>query len=65
MTGWKIGYAVAPAALTAEFRKVHQFVTFSTDTPVQYALADFLAAATRTATSCAVLPGEARSVPAS
>ncbi|MEP6915022.1 MAG: methionine aminotransferase [Acidobacteriota bacterium] len=41
-TGWKIGYAVAPAALTTEFRKVHQFVTFSTITPVQYALADFL-----------------------
>ena len=41
-TGWKIGYAVAPAELTAEFRKVHQFVTFSTITPVQYALADFL-----------------------
>ena len=36
-TGWKIGYAVAPAALTAEFRKVHQFVTFSTNTPVQHA----------------------------
>ena len=33
-TGWKVGYAVAPAALTAEFRKVHQFVTFSTNTPV-------------------------------
>jgi methionine transaminase len=42
VTGWKVGYAVAPAALTAEFRKVHQFVTFSTHTPVQYALADFL-----------------------
>ena len=42
-TGWKIGYAVAPAALTAEFRKVHQFVTFSTITPVQHALAEFLA----------------------
>ena len=41
-TGWKIGYAVAPAELTAEFRKVHQFVTFSTITPVQYALADVL-----------------------
>ena len=50
-TGWKIGYAVAPAALTAEFRKVHQFVTFSTITPVQYALADFLADAARTAPS--------------
>ena len=43
-TGWKIGYAVAPAELTVEFRKVHQFVTFSTITPVQYALADFLSA---------------------
>ncbi|HEY7498547.1 MAG TPA: methionine aminotransferase [Vicinamibacterales bacterium] len=41
-TGWKVGYAVAPAALTREFRKVHQFVTFSTNTPVQYAIADFL-----------------------
>ena len=42
-TGWKVGYTVAPAALTAEFRKVHQFVTFATNTPVQHALADFLA----------------------
>jgi methionine aminotransferase len=41
-TGWKVGYTVAPAALTAEFRKVHQFVTFSTNTPVQYAIAEFL-----------------------
>ena len=41
-TGWKVGYAVAPAPLTAEFRKVHQFVTFATNTPVQYAVADFL-----------------------
>jgi len=43
VTGWKVGYAIAPAALMAEFRKVHQFVTFSTSTPVQYALAEFLA----------------------
>jgi methionine aminotransferase len=41
-TGWKIGYTVAPAELAAEFRKVHQFTTFSTITPVQYGLADFL-----------------------
>jgi methionine aminotransferase len=41
-TGWKIGYTVAPADLTAEFRKVHQFVTFATITPVQHGLADFL-----------------------
>lgn len=43
ITGWKVGYAVAPAELMAEFRKVHQFVTFSTNTPVQYALADAMA----------------------
>ncbi len=42
-TGWKVGYAVAPAALTAEFRKVHQYVTFCTFHPAQVALADFLA----------------------
>jgi methionine aminotransferase len=43
VTGWKVGYAVAPAALSAEFRKVHQFVTFSTSTPVQHALAEMMA----------------------
>ena len=42
VTGWKVGYVVAPAPLMTEFRKVHQFVTFSTNTPIQYALADFL-----------------------
>jgi len=42
VTGWKIGYCIAPAALTAEFRKVHQYVTFASITPVQLALADFL-----------------------
>ncbi len=46
VTGWKIGYAVAPAALTAELRKVHQYVTFTTITPVQHAIADFLSART-------------------
>lgn len=42
VTGWKVGYVAAPSALTAEFRKVHQFVTFATNTPVQHALAEFL-----------------------
>jgi len=42
-TGWKVGYCVAPAAFTAEFRKVHQFVQFAVATPLQAALADFLA----------------------
>lgn len=41
-TGWKIGYCVAPAPLTAELRKVHQYLTFSTSTPMQLALADYL-----------------------
>ena len=41
-TGWKVGYCMAPAALSTEFRKVHQFTTFAVNTPVQHALADFL-----------------------
>ncbi|HEY1025367.1 MAG TPA: methionine aminotransferase [Sphingobacteriaceae bacterium] len=42
-TGWKMGYCIAPAQLMAEFRKVHQFMVFSANTPVQHALADALA----------------------
>lgn len=42
-TGWKLAYCVAPPALTEEFRKVHQFVTFTTSSFVQYAIADFMA----------------------
>ena len=42
-TGWKVGYCVAPPALTTEFRRVHQFNTFTTTTPLQHALADYLA----------------------
>ncbi|MDH5398611.1 MAG: methionine aminotransferase [Cyclobacteriaceae bacterium] len=41
-TGWKIGYTVAGKAITNELRKIHQFVTFSVNTPIQYALADHL-----------------------
>jgi methionine transaminase len=41
-TGWKAGYCVAPEMLMAEFRKVHQFLVFSVNTPVQYAIADFM-----------------------
>ena len=44
VTGWKTGYVVAPPALTAELRKVHQYVSFCGVTPLQYALADFMAA---------------------
>lgn len=42
-TGWKTGYCIAPPALMAEFRKVHQYMTFVAVTPIQYALQDFLA----------------------
>ena len=41
-TGWKVGYCLAPKALTREFQKVHQFLIFAANTPIQYALADFL-----------------------
>lgn len=41
-TGWKVGYAIAPPAFTNEFRKIHQFVTFTTHTPSQYAIADYM-----------------------
>jgi methionine aminotransferase len=42
-TGWKVGYCVAPPELTAALRRVHQYVTFAVSTPVQWALADYLA----------------------
>ena len=43
VTGWKVGYVAAPASLTAEFRKVHQFNVFTVNTPVQYGLAAYMA----------------------
>lgn len=42
ITGWKIGYCLAPKSLTTEFRKVHQFLAFSVSTPMQHALAAYL-----------------------
>lgn len=47
VTGWKIGYCLAPPRLTEEFRKIHQFLTFSTATPLQYALANYLSEPSR------------------
>jgi|TARA_B110000977_G_scaffold112773_1_gene146078 methionine aminotransferase len=41
-TGWKVGYCIAAPALTIEFRKIHQFVTFTTHTPTQWAIADYM-----------------------
>ena len=42
-TGWKIGYCCAPRALSAELRKVHQFMVFTVPSPMQVALAEFMA----------------------
>lgn len=42
VTGWKLGYCVAPKQLSVEFRKIHQYVTFSSFTPAQYAIAELL-----------------------
>jgi methionine aminotransferase len=42
-TGWKVGYVTAPQAITDEIRRVHQFVTFAVNTPLQHAYAEFLA----------------------
>jgi methionine transaminase len=41
-TGWKIGYCIAPPAYTTAFRRVHQFISFSVNTPAQYAIAQYL-----------------------
>lgn len=42
VTGWKIGYCLAPSSMTVEFRKLHQYFTFSTATPLQYAIAEYM-----------------------
>jgi methionine aminotransferase len=42
VTGWKLGYCIAPANLSLEFRKIHQYVTFSSFTPAQFAIASVL-----------------------
>jgi methionine aminotransferase len=42
VTGWRVGYCVAAAELMARFLRIHQFINFSTQTPMQYAIADFL-----------------------
>jgi methionine aminotransferase len=63
VTGWKVGYCVAPPRLTLEFRRIHQYVTFTVNTPVQLGIADFLQAASRASPGAAgFLPAQARSV---
>lgn len=46
-TGWKVGYCLAPEAFSTEFRKIHQYLTFSTHTPTQYAIAEYMQEPTR------------------
>jgi methionine aminotransferase len=46
-TGWRVGYCIAPEKMMEEFLRVHQFINFSTNTPLQYAIADFLAGDSR------------------
>lgn len=41
-TGWKVGYAIAPPRIMEEFKRIHQFIVFAVNTPVQYALADYM-----------------------
>jgi methionine aminotransferase len=50
-TGWKTGYCVAPKELTVELRRIHQYVNFVANTPIQHALADYMAVAPEHATS--------------
>jgi aspartate/methionine/tyrosine aminotransferase len=62
-TGWKVGYCIAPPALTTEFRKVHQFTCFCVVTPIQHALADFMTAEARAPRGAVrLLPGETGSL---
>lgn len=60
VTGWRVGYCVAPAELMDEICKVHQFLMFSADTPMQYAFAEHMTDP-QTAVAGGVLSAQARS----
>jgi hypothetical protein len=62
-TGWKIGYAIAPPALTAEFRKVHQYNTFTSFGPAQWLRRDDPRRTRTPPGTGRVLPGQARPFP--
>ena len=63
-TGWKVGYCIAPPALSAEFRKVHQYNTFCTFAPAQWAFAEMIEADPEHYRAARrVLPGQARPFP--
>ena len=63
VTGWKVGYVAAPAALTAEFRKVHQFNVFTVNTPMQHGLAALHGRPGALPRAAGLLPAQARPVP--
>ena len=65
VTGWRVGYCLAPAELMDEIRKVHQFMVFAADTPMQVAFAEILARPDRLSRPVGVLPGQARPARAS
>lgn len=61
VTGWRVGYCVAPSELMDEIVKVHQFLMFSADTPMQYAFAEHMTDP-QTAVAVGVLPAQTRLV---
>ena len=63
VTGWKVGYAAAPAPLMAEFRKVHQFNVFTVNTPMQHGLAALPRRSVASPRAAGVLPRQARPLP--
>ncbi len=63
-TGWKVGYCIAPKPILAEVQRVHQFMTFTVHTPSQVAFAEFVSRDPEASTLPALLPAEARPVPA-
>lgn len=62
VTGWKLGYCTAPKLLSTEFRKIHQYVTFSSFTPAQYAIAELLETAPQLVTELAAFYQHKRDV---
>jgi aspartate/methionine/tyrosine aminotransferase len=62
VTGWKVGFVAAPAPLMAEFRKVHQFNVFTVNTPMQHALARYMAEPEALPRTAGLLPAQARPV---
>jgi methionine aminotransferase len=60
VTGWKVGYVAAPASLSAEFRKVHQFNVLTVNTPMQFGLATYLSDASHYLNATCLLSSQTR-----